>query len=169
MQARQVSGTAPGVSACKESTCSAGDLRSILGLGRSPGEGKGYPLQYSGLENSMDCMVHGVAKSQMWLSDFYFFHFWEDPLEEEMATHSSILAWEMQEEPGGLQPTGSQNSWINLSTEWQQAKVPDHLPQWRLFLRAHLQGTAGRWVSPTPSKTGSLWAGESFPPSHLLL
>ena len=40
-----------------------GDLGSIPGLGRSPGEGKGYPLQYSGLENSMDCVVHGVAES----------------------------------------------------------------------------------------------------------
>ena len=50
-------------SAGKESTCNVGDLGLILGLGRSPGEGKGYPLQYSGLENSMDCVVHGVAKS----------------------------------------------------------------------------------------------------------
>ena len=48
----------------KESTCNVGDLGSILGLGRSPGEGKGYPLQNSGLENSKDCIVHGVAKSQ---------------------------------------------------------------------------------------------------------
>ena len=44
----------------------------ILGLGRSPGEGKGYPLQYSGLENSMDYTVHGVTKSQTRLSDFSF-------------------------------------------------------------------------------------------------
>ena len=51
-------------SADKESTCNVGDLGSIPGLGRSPGEGKGYPLQYSGLENSMDCIVHGVTKSQ---------------------------------------------------------------------------------------------------------
>ena len=50
-------------SAGKESACSVGDLGSIPGLGRSPGEGKGYPLQYPGLENSMDCIVHGVAKS----------------------------------------------------------------------------------------------------------
>ena len=42
------------------------------GLGRAPGEGKGYPPQYSGLENSMDCIAHGVAKSQSWLSDFNF-------------------------------------------------------------------------------------------------
>ena len=61
----------------KESTCNAGDLGSIPGLGRSPGEGKGYPLQYSGLENSMDCMVHGVTKSRTRLRyDFWFdFHF----------------------------------------------------------------------------------------------
>ena len=47
-----------------ESACSAGDLGLIPGLGRSPGEGKGYPLQYSGLENSIDCIVHRVAKSR---------------------------------------------------------------------------------------------------------
>ena len=56
----------------KESACNAGDLSSISGLGRSPGEGKGSPLQYSGLENSMDCIVHGVAKSQTRLRDFHF-------------------------------------------------------------------------------------------------
>ena len=49
-------------SAGKESTCKGGDLGSIPWLGRSPGDEKGYPLQYSGLENSMDCMVHGVPK-----------------------------------------------------------------------------------------------------------
>ena len=60
-----------GDSADKESTCNTGDLGWILGLGRSPGEGKGYPLQYSGLENSKDCTVHGVAKSQTRLSNFH--------------------------------------------------------------------------------------------------
>ena len=54
----------------KESACNEGDLGSISGLGRSPGEGTGYPFQYSTLENSMDCIVHGIAKSQMWLSNF---------------------------------------------------------------------------------------------------
>ena len=49
----------------KESAFNAGDLSSIPGLGRSHGEGKGYPLQYSGLENYKDCIVHGVAKSQI--------------------------------------------------------------------------------------------------------
>ena len=58
-------------SAGKESARNAGDLGSIPGLGRSPGEGKGYRLQYSGLENSTDCMVHGVAKSWARLSDFH--------------------------------------------------------------------------------------------------
>ena len=46
----------PGDSAGKESTCNVGDLGLIPGLGRSPGEGKGYPLQYSGLDNSLDCI-----------------------------------------------------------------------------------------------------------------
>ena len=50
-------------SAAKESACNVGDLGSIPGLGKSPGEGNSYPLQYSGPENSMDCIVHGVTKS----------------------------------------------------------------------------------------------------------
>ena len=58
----------------KEFTCNAGDTGSSPGSGRSPGEGKGYQLQYSGLENSMDCIVHGVTKTQTGLSDFHF-HF----------------------------------------------------------------------------------------------
>ena len=74
----------------------------IPGLGRSPGEGKGYPFQYYGLENSMDYVVHGVTKSQTQLSDFDFH------LEKEMATYSSILAWEIPwtEEPGMPTVTG---------------------------------------------------------------
>ena len=51
-------------SADKECACNVEDLGLISGLGRSPGEGKGYPLQYSGIEKSMDCIVHGVAKSR---------------------------------------------------------------------------------------------------------
>ena len=62
----------PGGSAGKESACNVGDLGLIPGLGRCPGEGNGYLFQYSGLENSMDCIVHGVAKSRTQLSDFHF-------------------------------------------------------------------------------------------------
>ena len=50
-------------SAGKKFACNVGDLGSIPGFQKSPGEGKGYPLQYSGLENSVECIVHGVAKS----------------------------------------------------------------------------------------------------------
>ena len=56
----------------KASVYNARDLGLIPGLGRSPGEGKGYPFQYSGLENSKDCIVLGVAKSWSRLSDFHF-------------------------------------------------------------------------------------------------
>ena len=62
----------PGGSDGKESAFNAGDLGLIPGLGRSLKEGKGYQLQDSGLENSMDCLVHGVAKSWTLLSDFHF-------------------------------------------------------------------------------------------------
>ena len=62
----------PDSSIVKESACNAEDLGLISGLGRSPAEGKGYPLQYSGLENFMDCIVHGVTKSWTQLRDFHF-------------------------------------------------------------------------------------------------
>ena len=64
----------------KKSACNAGDLGSIPGLGRSSGEGNGYPLQYSGLENAMDrgawwATVHGIAKSQTRLSGQHYFYY----------------------------------------------------------------------------------------------
>ena len=71
----------PGGSDGKACACNAGDLGLIPVLGRSPGKGNGYPLQYSGLENSMDrgarqATVHGVTKSWTRLSDFHIhFHF----------------------------------------------------------------------------------------------
>ena len=64
----------PGSSEGKASGCNAGDLGLITGLGRFPGERNGHPLQYSGLENSMDGIVHGVTKSRTQLSDFHFTH-----------------------------------------------------------------------------------------------
>ena len=76
----------PGSLASKESTCNAGDPGSIPESGRASGEGIGYPLQYSGLENSMDWIVHGVAKSQTKLSNFHF-HF----------TQSKTLALSMKQ------------------------------------------------------------------------
>ena len=75
----------PGGSHGKASPCNVGDPGSIPGLGRSPGEGNGYPLQYSCLENSMDrgawqATVHGVTKSWTRLSDLTFFPFFWDPV-----------------------------------------------------------------------------------------
>ena len=65
----------PDSSAGKKSACNADLIPGLTpGSGRSPAEGKGYPLQYSGLENSMDCVVHEVSKSWTGQSDFHF-HF----------------------------------------------------------------------------------------------
>ena len=69
-----IKGGFPGGSDGEESACNVGDLGLIPGLGRPPGGGHGNPLQYSGLENSIDCVSHGVTKSQTQLSDFHF-HF----------------------------------------------------------------------------------------------
>ena len=65
-----------------------GDLGSIPGLGRSPREGKGSPLQYSGLENSMDCIVHGVTDSDMTERHSLSIHFTLDGVDEHVGGKS---------------------------------------------------------------------------------
>ena len=83
----------PGGSAGKEYACNAGDLDLIPGLGRSPGGGNGYPLQYSGLENSMDCIVHGVPKDWMQLSNFHFHSFTQQSFSEASDFSYPIFQW----------------------------------------------------------------------------
>ena len=78
----------PGSSAGKESTCTAGDLGSILGLGRSPGEGTRYPLQDSWTSFVAQLVKNLPAMRETWIQSLD----WEDPLEKGTATHSSILA-----------------------------------------------------------------------------
>ena len=98
-------------SARKESTCNAGDLGSIPRLGRSPGEGKDYPLQYSGLENSMECIVHGVVKSWTQLSDLHSLtHF----------TRASIVA-QLVKNPPAMRET-----WVwslGLEDPWRRERL----------------------------------------------
>ena len=83
-------------SAGKESAHNIGDPSSIPALGRSPGEGKGYSLQYSGLENSMDCIVCGAIKSRTRISEFHFndhrlIHFIRAPFRRPPQLHSNLL------------------------------------------------------------------------------
>ena len=74
----------------KNLPASAGDLGSIPQLGRSAAEGKGSPLQYSGLENSVDCKVHGVTKNRTQLSDLHLhFHCGSDEIRSESAQDSA--------------------------------------------------------------------------------
>ena len=91
----------PGSSAGKESTCNAEDPGLISGSGRSPGEGMGYPLQYSQAYLVAQTVKNPPAMRETWVQSLG----WENPLEKGMATHSSILAWRIPwiEEPGGLQ------------------------------------------------------------------
>ena len=101
-------------SAGKESACNTGDLGLIPGLGGSPGEGKGYPLQFSVLENSRDCIVHGVTNSQTWLSDFYFtlLHFIQ-----ELRYHWKIGNCELD----GIcfsKCMGEESSWVAQTRSW---------------------------------------------------
>ena len=79
----------PGGSVGKESTCNAGDLGLIHGLGRSPGEGNGYPLQYSWLSLVAQLVKNLPAMKETWVQSLG----WEDHLEKGKAAHSSLLAW----------------------------------------------------------------------------
>ena len=103
----------PDSSVSKESTCNAGDPSLIPGSGRSAGEGIGYPLQYSWASLVAQLVSNPPAKQETWVWSLG----WEDPLEKEMTTHSSILAWRIPwtEKPGRLHPMGSQrvgHDWI---------------------------------------------------------
>ena len=93
-------------SASKESACNAGDPGSIPGSGSSPEEGIGYPLQYFGASLVAQMGKNLSAMQETWIRPLG----WEDPLEEGMATHSSILAWRIpwSEKPVGLQSMGLQ-------------------------------------------------------------
>ena len=79
----------PGSSAGKESASNAGNPSSIPGLGRSPGEGIGYPLQYSWASLVAQLVKNPPAMQETWVQSLG----WEDPLEKGKATHSSIVAW----------------------------------------------------------------------------
>ena len=96
----------PDSSVGKESACNAGDPGSIPWLGKSAGEGIGYPLQYTWASLVAQMVKKLPAMWETWVWSLG----WEDPLEEGMATHSSILAWRIPwtEESGRLQSMGSQ-------------------------------------------------------------
>ena len=79
----------PGSSAGKEPACNAGDPGSIPRWGRFPGEGIGYPLQYSWFFLEAQMVKNPPAMRETWVGSLG----WEDPLEEVMATHSIVLAW----------------------------------------------------------------------------
>ena len=88
----------------------ARDLGLIPGLGRSPGEEKGYPLQYSGLENSVDCIAHEVSNSWTWLSNFHFLSLFT-PAAQRKGTGD----WVNHPQPVILR---------NMPTQWNQHKNP---------------------------------------------
>ena len=98
-----------GGSAIKESACNAGDPSSIPGLGSSPGEGIGYPLQYSWVSLVAQMVKNLPAMQETWILSLGC----EDPLEEGMTTHSSILAWRILVNRGALWATvhGVAKSW----------------------------------------------------------
>ena len=109
----------PGSSAGKESACNAGDPSWIPGLGRSPGEGIGYPLQYSWASLVAQRVKNPPTMREIWVRSLG----WEDPLEEGMATYSSILAWKIRMDREAWQATvrGVAKSWTRLSVSHSTA------------------------------------------------
>ena len=105
----------------KKSTCNAGDPGLIPGLGRSPGEGNGNPLQYSWASLVAQTVKNLPAMQETWVRSLG----WEEPLEEEMATHSISLPGEspQTEKPGRLQSMGLQRVIHDLVSKQQQSLV----------------------------------------------
>ena len=103
----------PDSSASKESTCNAGDSGSIPGSGRSPGEGIGYPLQYSWASLVAQVVKNLLAMWETWVRPLG----WEDPLQEGMATHCSILVWIIPKDSGTWRVTVHwvTKNWTRLS------------------------------------------------------
>ena len=110
----------PDSSAGRESTCNAGDVGSIPGLGRSPGEGVGYPLQNSWASLVAQMVKNPPAMREIWVCSLG----WEGPLEDGMAAHSSILDWRMSMDRGAWWATvhGVAKSWTRLS-DWAHAHI----------------------------------------------
>ena len=118
----------PDSSVGKESACSAGDPSLIPGLGRSPGEGIGYPLQYSWAALVAQLVKNLPAVWETWVQSLG----WEDLLEKEMATHSNTLAWKIPwtEEPGRLQSMGSQRVWHDWETSLSLSQLQRNFISW---------------------------------------
>ena len=148
----------PDSSVGKEYTCNAGDLGLIPGLGRSPGEGNGYLLQYSGLEDSMDCIVHGAAKRWTWLSDFHFMWFLS-ALIKHLGGSPKCRPLSLGPNPGISRKTLSQASPLLCPVEngtylWSMLKTPKTLrEQWRRSLSSGSLPFHLLYIDqPTPSR-----------------
>ena len=126
----------PGSSAGKESACNAGDPGSIPGWERSPGEGLGYPLQYSWASLVAQTVKNPPAMWETWVWSLG----WEDGLEKGTYIYSSVLVWKLPwtEEPGRLQSIGLQkvgHDWVTFTYNWytkKKKKIPHfsaHFPE----------------------------------------
>ena len=134
----------PASSTGKESTCNAGDLGSIPGSERAPGEGIGYPLQYSWISLVALLVKNLPAMWETWVQSLG----WEDPLEKGTASHSSILAWRI---PWGLySPWGHKESdtakWVSLSLLEKWDERPSGINRLHVLCHHWLLGS-GNWRS----------------------
>ena len=120
-----------GGSVGKESPCKAGDTSSIPGSERSPGEGIGYPLQYSWASLVAQVVKNPPAMQETWVQSLG----WEDPLEKGIATHSIFLAWRIPrtEEPGRYSPWGCKETDTTEQLHLQQGPIVEHMGLYSIF------------------------------------
>ena len=145
----------------KESNCIVGDLGSIPELGRSHGEGKGYPLQYSGLKNSMDCIVHGVAKSQIWLSDLYSLYGW-------WSVHSEGLGLKKKKKKTRLKQPHVIPTFLKERHSVQFSSVTQSCPTLCDPMNHSMPGLSVHHQLPEFTQTHVHWVSDAIQPSHPL-
>ena len=138
----------------KESVCNAGDPGSIPRSGRSPGEGIGYPLQYSRASLVAQLIKNPPTMQKTWVPSLG----WEDSLEEGMATHSSILAWRIPgtEEPGGLQSMGLER----VRYDWATNTFTPRILQWESGCDKYKFTNALSFLHPTNGFLKGSYIGE---------
>ena len=135
----------PDSSVGKESACNAGDPSLIPGSGRSPGEGIGYPLQYSWASLVAQLLKNPPARQEIWVQ----YLGWEAPLEEGMATHSSILAWGIPMDRGAwlqsMRSQGVRQDWMTKHSTFSTSSSPSSQRQ-KFYSRVPtLHDTRKKW------------------------
>ena len=163
----------PGGSAGKECTCNAGDLGWIPGLGRFPGEWISYPLQYSGLENSVNCIVHGVAKSRIRQSNTHFHFLFTLPWPSKSTSlkcfiilyniPQTLIRMKISHLPFKTGPSKSSRFWAELEMHFFNSGARTTHPRcWLTFSFPAPEPTSLTWLPNWATQKSAIWPPDTF-------